>query len=84
MQVPLTQNMMETDEIIVMAAFGVVAFAFMYAMIEKCKSTKGDKIEFEVDTEKCPVPVARENKKEIKKTLKNVMAKHNAKASLIA
>jgi len=68
-----------------LAAFGVIVFAVIAAAADKFRSSKkAEKFEFEVDQEMCPVPSQKENKKAIKKTLKNIMAKNDAKTTLIA
>jgi hypothetical protein len=82
---PIFSNEMTMEEVMLLSAFGVLVFASFYAMTEKLRSKpKNDKFEFEVDTEMVPIPTAKENKKAIKQTLKNIMAKNNAKTTLIS
>lgn len=74
-----------TDDVMLIAAFGVLVVATLAAIASKFGSAKkADKFEFDVDTEMCPMPTQKESKKAIKKTLKNIMAKNNAKTTLIA
>lgn len=63
---------------------GVLVFTAIYAFFENKRSSNKDTFQFELDSEKCPVPTQKENKKTIKKTLKNIMNKNNGKASLIS
>lgn len=70
------------DEVMLLAAFGVVVMAAFAAGFQKLRGDKKtDKFEFEVDTEMVPAP--KESKKAIKNTLKNIMSKNNAKTTLI-
>lgn len=76
---------LSTDDIMLISAFGVLIVAAIAAAAGQFTSTKkADKFEFEVDQEMISVPSQKENKKAIKKTLKNIMAKNNAKTTLIA
>lgn len=76
---------LSTDDVMLIAAFGVLVVATLAAIASKFGSAKkADKFEFDVDTEMCPMPTQKESKKAIKKTLKNIMAKNNAKTTLIA
>jgi len=71
------------DDVMFMGFVGVIMMAFIGAMADKFKPAKKVEFEFEVDTEAVPVPTQKENKKAIKKTLKNIMAKNNVKTTLI-
>lgn len=77
----LNDEQMTQDMVMVISCFGVVVFAVLAAAMKK-QSKKTEFVEFAVDAENCPAP--KESKKEIKKTLKNIMAKNSAKTSLIA
>lgn len=67
------------------SAFGVLIVAALATAANKfAPAKKADKFEFEVDQEMCAAPSQKENKKAIKKTLKNIMSKNNAKTTLIA
>jgi hypothetical protein len=77
------QNSFSDDEIMLMTAVGVIFVAATAAAFKK-NNKKTKEFEFEVDTEMVPTPTPKENKKAIKKTLKNIMAKNNAKTTLIA
>jgi len=73
------------DDVMFFGFVGVVMMAVVGTIAENFfKSTKKDQIEFELDNETCPVPTQQESKKAIKKTLNNIMAKNNAKTTLIA
>ena len=66
-----------TENLVVAAACVVVLAGTVMATKTKKKAT----IEFEVDQEM--MPVKKESKKVIKKTLKNILKTNNAKATLI-
>ena len=72
------QEVLSEEEIIIYTAFATLVLATLFAAGKQMKKSKTDSFEFEVDVEK-----AVQSKKEIKKTLKNVMAKNNAKTTLI-
>jgi len=71
-----------TDELAFYGFIGVAMMAVFAAVADRFQSTKKTEIEFDIDNEAIPVP--KENKKAIKQTLKNIMAKNNAKTTLIS
>jgi len=65
---------------VLMSAVAMIALVSIFVSTQK-KAKSTDQFEFELDSEKCPTP--KENKKAMKKTLKNIMSKNGAKTSLI-
>ena len=77
----LPATTLSEDEVMIISAFAVLIVACLHAMLAKKKAFK---THFDIELGEAETfPTPKESKKAIKKTLKNVMSKNQAKATLM-